>query len=96
MRRHAMFGKGRSFRVDDNQVQDLNLEPGQGAAIGEYAHPESSEYSDSYYGPGRESRKSSDQNDLNRGVTGRFRGRDGGGIAGHEVLDLHVVGSLSE
>ena len=74
MRRHAMFGKGRSFRVDDNQVQDLNLEPGQGAAIGEYAHPESSEYSDSYYGPGREPRRSMNARDeLNRGVTDRVR-----------------------
>lgn len=75
MRRHALFEKGRSFRVDDNQVQDLNLEPGRGAAIGEYAHPESSEYSDSYYGPGREPRRSSgDRDDLNRGIArGNFR-----------------------
>lgn len=74
MRRHAMFEKGRNFRVDDNQVQDLNLEPGRGAAIGEYAHPESSEYSDSYYGPGRAPRRSMDDRDeLNQGVTARFR-----------------------
>lgn len=73
MRRHAMFEKGRNFRVDDNQVQDLNFEPGRGAAIGEYSHPESSEYSDSYYGPGRETRSMNDRADLNRGVTGRIR-----------------------
>jgi hypothetical protein len=69
-----MFEKGRGFRVDDNQIQDLHLEPGRGAAIGEYAHPESSEYSDSYYGPGREPRRSDANRDsLNRGITRAFR-----------------------
>jgi hypothetical protein len=57
MRRNEIFGKGRGFRVDDNQVQALRLGPDRGAAIGEYAQPESSEYSDSYYGPGREARR---------------------------------------
>ncbi len=56
MRRNIVFERGRQFRVDDNQVQDLQLEPGRGAAIGEYSYPESSEYSDSYYGPGRQPR----------------------------------------
>lgn len=74
MRRNAVFDKGRNFRVDDDQVQDLNLEPGRGAAIGEYAHPESSEYSDSYYGPGREPRRSNaDRGNLNRGVSDPVR-----------------------
>ena len=53
MRRNVVFEKGRGWRVDDNQMQDLRLQPGRGAAVGEYAYPESSEYSDSYYGPGR-------------------------------------------
>jgi hypothetical protein len=57
MRRNEIFGKGRGWRVDDNQVQDLHLQAGRGAAIGEYSHPESSEYSDSYYGPGRDQRR---------------------------------------
>jgi BON domain len=56
MRRNVIFEKGRRWRVDDDQVQDLRLEPGRGAAIGEYMYPESSEYSDSYYGPGRQPR----------------------------------------
>lgn len=56
MRRDVVFGKGRRWRVDDDQVQELDLEPGRGAAIGEYMYPESSEYSDSYYGPGRQPR----------------------------------------
>jgi hypothetical protein len=56
MRRNVVFEKGRPWRVDDNQVQDLNFEPGRGAAIGEYMYPESSEYSDTYYGPGRQPR----------------------------------------
>jgi BON domain len=74
MRRNAMFERGRGFRVDDNQVQDLRLDAGSGAAIGEYAHPESSEYSDSYYGPGRDNRRPpSRPGDQVRGVVGNFR-----------------------
>ena len=74
MRRNSMFDRGRGFRVDDNQVQDLRLNAGSGAAIGEYAHPESSEYSDSYYGPGRENRRPpSRPGDQVRGVVGDFR-----------------------
>lgn len=73
MRRNVIFEKGRGFRVDDNQVQDLRLDPGRGAAIGEYAHPESSEYSDSYYGPGRDNhRPPSGPGDQMRGVVGDF------------------------
>jgi osmotically-inducible protein OsmY len=73
MRRNVVFEKGRGWRVDDNQVQDLRLEPGRGAAVGEYAHPESSEYSDSYYGPGRAGRQGGREGRQEmRGVVGEF------------------------
>jgi hypothetical protein len=73
MGRNVMFERGRGFQVDDDQVQDLRLEAGRGAAIGEYAHPESSEYSDSYYGPGRDhQRPPSRSGEQNRGVVGNF------------------------
>ena len=73
MRRNVLFEKGRGFRVDDNQVQGLRLNAGRGAAIGEYAHPESSEYSDSYYGPGRDNRARPPRpGDQVRGVVGDF------------------------
>jgi hypothetical protein len=75
MRRNEIFGKGRGFRVDDNQVQALRLGPRRGAAIGEYAQPESSEYSDSYYGPGRETRRRGGirREPEMRGVVGNLR-----------------------
>ncbi len=73
MRRNVVFGKGKGFRVDDDQVQALRLDAGSGAAIGEYAHRDSSEYSDSYYGPGRSQRgRPQRPDDRVRGVVGEF------------------------
>lgn len=73
MRRNVVFERGRQFRVDDNQVQDLQLGPRRGAAIGEYMYPESSEYSDSYYGPGRQPRAEYPDNQRDRVVGGVTR-----------------------
>jgi osmotically-inducible protein OsmY len=52
MGRHVMFGKGREWQVEDDRHRSLHLGPGRGAAIGEYARQETSEFSDSYYAPG--------------------------------------------
>jgi hypothetical protein len=51
MRRNEVFGRGRDWRFSEGRTQELHLEPGRGAAIGHYRRPESSEYTDSYYGP---------------------------------------------
>jgi hypothetical protein len=51
MRRNEVFGRGRDWRPGEGRTQDLHLEPGRGSPIGHYEVPESSEYSDSYYGP---------------------------------------------
>lgn len=71
MRRNVVFEKSRPWRVEDDQVQDLHLGPDRGAAIGEYAQPESSEYSDSYYGPGRTGRGRSARSGPRAGGTTR-------------------------
>src|SRR5215216_5465600 len=51
-RRNVVFEKGRGWRAEDDRYRPLHLGPDRGAAIGEYAPRESSEFSDSYYGPG--------------------------------------------
>jgi osmotically-inducible protein OsmY len=52
MRRNVVFGKGRGWRAEDDRYRELHLGPRRGAAAGEYAAQESSQYSDSYYDPG--------------------------------------------
>lgn len=52
MRRNAVFDKGRTdWRPEDDQLNDLRFNPGQGAYAGEYDPFDPSEYSDAYYGP---------------------------------------------
>jgi osmotically-inducible protein OsmY len=52
MRRNVVFGKGRDWRAEDDRYRPLHLGPRRGAAAGEYATQQSSEYSDFYYDPG--------------------------------------------
>jgi hypothetical protein len=51
MRRNEVFGRGKDWRFSEGRAQELHLEPGRGSPIGHYRRPESSEYTDSYYGP---------------------------------------------
>jgi hypothetical protein len=51
-RRNVVFDKGRGWRVEDDRYRSLHLGPDRGASVGEYGPRESSEFSDSYYGPG--------------------------------------------
>jgi hypothetical protein len=36
MRRNVVFERGRGWRPEDDDFQDLNLRPGRGAEVGEY------------------------------------------------------------
>jgi hypothetical protein len=51
-RRNVVFDKGRGWGAEDDRYRSLHLGPDRGASIGEYGPRESSEFSDSYYGPG--------------------------------------------